>query len=69
MAEGFYIPVAANVSNGKTYTVFYSNGDSYNITCNSDGFLDLPIFRSKNGNPFNFVIVGLQATPLIPATA
>lgn len=68
-AEGFYVPVSANVVSGTTYTVYYSNGDSYEITCNADGLLDLPIFRTKNIDAFNFVIVGLQATPIAPATA
>ena len=68
-AEGFYVPVSANVVSGTTYTVYYSNGDSYEITCNANGLLDLPIFRNQNIDAFNFVIVGLQATPIAPATA
>ena len=55
------VPVTAEVYNGQTYTVMYSDGTSIQIPCIMDGVLSIPF--NKNAEGLTYIIYGIQLNP------
>ncbi|MBE6005320.1 MAG: hypothetical protein E7232_14810 [Lachnospiraceae bacterium] len=57
------IPVAANVTAGYNYTVYFSDGTSTTVQCTTDGILTIPF--NKNTKGLTYMIYGAQSNPLM----
>lgn len=57
------IPVAANVTAGNNYTVYFSDGTSTTVQCTTDGILTIPF--NKNTKGLTYMIYGAQSNPLM----
>ena len=55
------VPVVANVMNGMTYTVMFSDGTSLTVPCLMDGLLTIPF--NKNAAGLTYIIYGMQMNP------
>ena len=55
------VPVTADVYNGQTYTVMYSDGTSLQVPCLMNGVLNIP-FR-KNAEGLTYIIYGAEINP------
>ncbi len=57
------VPVTAEVTNGNTYSVAFSDGTKLNIPCTMDGVLNIPF--TKTAKRVTFIIYSITTDPTI----